>query len=60
MAEIGNVRPTNPINWPKQPKAITPADQKKDQHSDQQQKNKKEKKDYLDEHDDDNHLDEYA
>ena len=58
MAEIGNVRPTNPINWPKQPKVITPADQKKDQQQDQ--KKRQQKKDYTNDQDGDNHLDEYA
>jgi len=57
MAEIGNVRPSNPINWPVQPK-ISPADKKKDQH--QNQKNQKQKKTYNDEQDDSNHIDEYV
>ena len=56
MAEIGNVRPTPPIKWPPQP--ITPAEKKKDQHS--EQKNQKQPKDKTDNQDDDNHVDEYA
>lgn len=57
MAEIGNVRPTKPINWPPQPNII-PADKKKDQHSGQQ--DQKQQKNEADDQDDNNHLDEYA
>jgi len=57
MADIGNVRPSNPIHWPPQPKTITPADKEKDRHSDQ--KNQQQKNN-PDEQDDNNHLDEYV
>jgi hypothetical protein len=55
MAEIGNVRPTNPINWPRQPK-ISPADKKKQQDSNQKNQNKNDS----DDPGDSKHIDEYA
>lgn len=58
MAEIGNVRPTPPINWPTQPSKITPTDKQKDQ--DANKKNHKQQQDHSDENDDNNHIDEYA
>ena len=55
MAEIGNIRPSVPVNWPSTPK-ITPADKQKenDRNKNQQQQNES------DENDDHNHIDEYA
>ena len=57
MAEIGNVRPSPPVNWPTQPAKITPADKQKDQGTN---KNKQQQNHSDDDSDEQPHLDEYA
>lgn len=58
MAEIGQVRPSIPANWPSQTNVIKPTEQQRRQRNDQPKRDGD--PDHDDNDDDSGHIDEYA